>query len=173
MNLEALTEHPDSFVDDALYVPWPTTLRVLRCLCESDPQPALEMLAQRRASAQEYAQQVARYGDPEWVQEARNGNRYAKRIRRWHETEQECIRFLNELVDAGHDNLAEDFLLLREMYLDLVRVAPAVISRVRMVRAQLSIDLANELQRLVDRPLPRSAELFGAEHRESEWADDT
>lgn len=129
------------------------------------------MLAQRRASAQEYAQQVARHGDPEWVQEARNGNRYAKRIRRWHETEEESIRFLNESVDGGHDNLAEDFLLLREMYLDRVRVAPAVIARVRMVRAQLSNDLADELQRLVDRPLPRSAELFGVEPQKSDWRD--
>jgi hypothetical protein len=33
----------------------------------------------------------------------------------------------------------------------------------RMTRAQISDTIADEIQRLVDRPLPRSASLLGAE----------
>lgn len=162
---ERLTEHEDSFQDDALYVPWPTTLSVLRALCRLDPRPALELLSQRRADDDVWKQQVARDGDPWWVQEAREGNREAKRMQRWTDIEEESISFLNWLVDAGSPTLAEDFLTLREMYLDFVNIVPDAVARIRVVPAKLSQDMAARLLDLAARPIPTSAGLLGAAKR--------
>lgn len=166
IDAETLSGHEDSFVDEVLYTPWPTTLLVLQALCRRDPRPALEMLAQRKADDDVFKQRVARDGDPWWVQEAREGNREAKKIRRWTEMEEESIRFLRWLVDAGTPSLAEDFLQLREMYLDFVNIVPDAVARIRLVPAKLSQDMAARLQELADRPLPHSSGLLGAEPRE-------
>lgn len=163
---EQLTGHEDAFHDDALYVPWPTTLLVLRALCRLNPRPALELLSQRRADDDVWKQQVARDGDPWWVQEAREGDRHAKRLRRWSEIEAESISFLRWLTDADSPGLAEDFLRLREMYLDFVKIVPEAVSRINMVPAQISRDVAARLEDLADRPLPTSAGLLGAENRD-------
>lgn len=163
---EQLTGHEDAFQDDALYVPWPTTLAVLRAVCRLNPRPALQLLSQRRADDDVWKQQVARDGDPWWVQEAREGNRDAKRMRRWSEIEEESISFLNWLVDAGSSSLSEDYLRLREMYLDFVRIVPEAVSRIRLVPAKISQDMASRLQELADRAIPQSAGLLGAEKRE-------
>lgn len=163
---EQLTGHEDAFHDDALYAPWPTTLAVLRALCRVNPRPALELLSQRRADDDVWKQQVARDGDPWWVQEAREGNRDAKRLQRWTDIEEESIAFLHWLVDAGSPSLADDFLKLREMYLDFVNIVPDAVARVRMVQAKLSQDMAERLQELAARPLPESAGLLGAEKRQ-------
>jgi hypothetical protein len=160
---DELTSHEDTFQDGPTYAPWPTTLRVLKALCQRQPQPALELLARLRADAQRYALEVGRDGDPWWVQGAREGDKFARRLQQWHDAKVESVRFLRDIVDGPNHSLAEDFLELREMYLDLVRIAPSAIQRIKMTRAKVSEDLAAELQRLVDRPLPRSAELFGAE----------
>lgn len=158
--------HEDAFYDDALHVPWPTTLAVLKALCRLNPRPALELLSQRRADDDAWRQQVARDGDPWWVQEAREGSREAKRMRRWSEIEEESIKFLHWLVDADSPSLAEDFLRLREMYLDFVNIVPDAISRIRVVPAKISQDLAARLQELANRPLPPGAGLLGAEKRD-------
>lgn len=161
-----LTGHEDAFQDDALYVPWPTTLAVLRAVCRLNPRPALELLSQRRADDDVWKKQVARDGDPWWVQQARDGDRYAKRLQRWSDIEAESIAFLHWLVDAGAPSLAEDYLRLREMYLDFVNIVPEAASRIRLVPAKISQDMASRLQKLADRPIPQSAGLLGAEKRE-------
>jgi hypothetical protein len=158
--------HQDSFEDEALFAPWPTTLAVLKALCRLHPRPALELLSQRRADDDAWRQKVARDGDPWWVQEAREGNREAKRMRRWSEIEEESIEFLHWLVDADSPSLAEDFLLLREMYMDFVSIVPDAISRIRVVPAKISQDMAVRLQELADRPIPQNAGLLGAEPRD-------
>lgn len=163
---EELRAHPDSFEAGALHVPWPTTLVVLKALCRLNPRPALEMLSQRRADDDAWKQKIARDGDPWWVQEAREGNREAMTMRRWTEIEEESIHFLHWLADADTPSLAEDFLQLREMYLDFVAIVPDAVSRIRMVPAQISQDMAARLVELADRPLPSSAGLLGAENRE-------
>ncbi|WP_091226831.1 hypothetical protein [Microbacterium sp. 3J1] len=166
LTAEELRSHPDSFEDDGvLHVPWPTTLNVLKALCQRRPRPALELLAQRRADDDAWKQQIARDGDPWWVQGAREGDRYAKRLRRWGEIEEESIAFLHWLVDADSPSLADDFLRLREMYLDFVNIVPEAVSRIRMIPAKISQDMALRLQELADRPLPASAGLLGAEKR--------
>lgn len=158
-----LTGHPDSFRDESWFVPWPTALEVMRSLCALDPRPAMELLAQRRADERRYAMNVAKSGDPWWTAEANEGDKHAGRARQWHESKTESTRFLRELVDGGHPSLADDFIELREMYLDYVRIMPTAISRIRMIPAQISQSTADELQRLTDRPLPRSAEILGGE----------
>lgn len=165
---EQLTGHEDAFQDDALYVPWPTTLAVLRALCRVNPRPALELLSQRRADDDVRKQQVARDGDPWWVQQAREGDRHARRLQRWTDIEEESIAFLHWLVDAGSPSLADDFLKLREMYLDFIGIVPDAVARIRMVPAKLSQDMAKRLQELAARPLPDSAGLLGAQRREPE-----
>lgn len=165
---EQITGHEDAFHDDALYVPWPTTLLVLRALCRVNPRPALELLSQRRADDDVWKQQVARDGDPWWVQQAREGDRHAKRLQRWADIEEESITFLRWLVDASSPSLADDFLTLREMYLDFVKIMPDAVARIRMVPAQISQDMAERLQELAERPLPASAGLLGAEKRAPE-----
>lgn len=163
---EELSGHEDAFEDGALYVPWPTTLLVLKTMCRLQPRPALELLSQRTADDAVFRQRVARDGDPWWVQEAREGNREAKRMQRWTEIEDESISFLIGLVDAGSPSLAEDFLQLREMYLDFVNIVPEAISRIRMVPAKISQDMAIRLQELADRAIPQSAGLLGAQTRQ-------
>lgn len=159
-----LTSHEDTFEDGAIFAPWPTTLRALKALCQRDPRPALEMLGQRRADQKQFAMRVAASGDPWWWEEdAGDQALLAKRLRQWHGIGIESTRFLQVLLDAETPTLTEDFLELREMYIDLVRIMPDAIARVRMVRAQISENLADELQRLIDRALPRSSELLGAE----------
>ncbi len=165
---EQLTGHEDAFHDDALYVPWPTTLAVLQALCLLNPRPALELLSRRRADDDVWRQQIARDGDPWWVQQAREGDRLAKRLQRWAGIEEESIAFLHWLVDAGSPSLADDFLRLREMYLDFVNIVPDAVSRIRLVPAKISQDMAARLQELAERPLPASAGLLGAEKRAPE-----
>lgn len=158
-----LSGHPDSFQDEAWFVPWPTTLEVMRALCALDPRPVMELLARRRAEERLHAMDVAKNGDPWWEAEADEGDRHAGRIRRWRESKTESTRFLHELVNGGHPSLAEDFIELREMYLDFIRIMPAAVGRIRMIPAQVSQSMADELQRLTDRPLPRSAEILGGD----------
>lgn len=167
-----LTAHPDAFEDGDAYVPWPTTLQVLKAVCRLDPQPAMTLLGQRRADETRFTQGVAQEGDPWWMQGARDGDRWAARIQHWHNLETEELAFLRELVDAEMPTLAEDFLKLREMYIDFVRLAPEAVARIRMIPAQRSQRVADMIETLVARPLPRSAELIGAEPPEAPLALD-
>ncbi|GEC76442.1 hypothetical protein GCM10010213_25700 [Microbacterium maritypicum] len=158
-----LKAHPDTFEDGDVYAPWPTTLRVLKAVCRLDPQPAMTLLGQRRADETRFAQGIAQEGDPWWMQGARDGDKWAARIKHWHNLETEEIAFLRDLVDAEEPTLAEDFLKLREMYLDFVRLTPDAVARIRMIPAQRSQRVADTIEELAARPLPRSAELIGAE----------
>lgn len=158
-----LVAHEDALVDDASYLPWPTTLAVLKALCRRNPGPALELLGERRRDELKHAQRVGKEGDPWWVHAAREDDPNGRRVKQWHDFEAEGLAFLRTLVDDEHVGLAEDFLELRNMYLDFVRLAPIAVARIRMIPAQRSQTVADQLEALADRALPRSGELTGVE----------
>lgn len=153
--------HEDAIEDDAIYLPWPTTLAVLKALCRRNPGPALELVGERRRDELKHAQRVAKEGDPWWVEAAREDDPNGRRVKQWHDFEVEGLVILRTLVDDDRAGLADDFLELRQMYLDFVRLAPVAVGRIRMIPAQRSQRVADELEALADRPLPRSAELSG------------
>ncbi|WP_261165747.1 hypothetical protein [Microbacterium sp. Marseille-Q6965] len=158
-----LISHPDTFIDGSIYVPWPLTEKVVAGLCRREPHHAVQLLAEWNRLEEEKSLKRARDGDPWWLDDAREGDRYARRLQQWDERNAETIRYLRTLLGGGSPDLAEDFLTLRRMYLDLVRLMPAATSRIRMVRAQVSENLAAEIEALVERPLPASAHLLGAD----------
>ncbi|WP_188756139.1 hypothetical protein [Microbacterium album] len=160
---EALVEHEDTFTDGATYAPWPTTELVVKRLVARDPQPASEHLASLRADDLRSAKRTMMDGDPWWVSPTWDDDPTAQRLRQWNEQDATTRKYLSQLLDDETPGLAEDFLTLRQMYLDLVRLMPHATERIRMTRARISEALAEEIERLVARPLPPSAALLGAD----------
>lgn len=163
MSEDKIRAHEDTFDEEATYVPWPTLERILRKLCKDAPHAAMQLYVTQRHYLQGYTRRQVEAGDPWWVDPYEEDRPLARKAERWRDDLKVGAEFLRSLLDADEPGLADDFIELKRMYLETIRLLPRTVDRLRMNPAQRSQMLADELERHYGRPLPRSAEVLGDE----------
>ncbi|MFK4789846.1 hypothetical protein [Microbacterium sp. ZW T5_56] len=154
MPVEAFSEHPDAFVHHQLNAPWPTMLEVVKVLARRYPEKLLSRLSEHKREVDEREKERLEQGDPWYVDEAKDGNRFAGRIIGFQQRNDRAMRLIAGWVGHTDDGLAERHIALRDQHVELVLAVLPVFDQLRMLRTKKADALIAELRELIERPMP-------------------
>lgn len=146
-----LTSHEDTIIDGTVYVPWPTVMEVIRRLCTAFPFPILAALEQEDADHATEAQRWLEHGEPDWMQAAREGERWARQVVRSREHYAAVLRVIRGWLNEPEPTLTERYAALRQQYVELVLAILPALEQLDRIRSNKSAQIADQLREVIKR----------------------